>query len=128
MEDEMKRDFDLVRKLLAFFEDKPNDDPIEVPQIDGYSEQEIKYHLVLMHEAGFLRCERVRSLTDPERVIYVLPFELTWQGHEFLQSIKDDTVWRKLKERVIKPSASWTFAIVTDWLKHEINQRIGMPE
>ena len=122
----MKRDLDLVRKLLIFFDDKPDDKAIEVPPIQGYSESEIKYHLILMHEAGFLRCERVRSSTDPERVIYLLPFALTWQGHEFLQSVRDDTVWRKLKERVVKPSSSWTFAILGEWLKREIMQRIGV--
>ena len=119
-------DLDLLRKLLIFFEDKPDGAPVEVPPIDGYSELQIKYHLVLMHEARFLSCERIFSSSDPQRVIYVIPFQLTWQGHEFLQSIKDDTVWRKLKECVLKPSASWTFGILTEWLKQEIKQRIGL--
>ncbi|HUU97323.1 MAG TPA: DUF2513 domain-containing protein [Phycisphaerae bacterium] len=122
----MKRDLELVRKLLIFFEDKPDGAHVEVPPIEGYSELQIKYHLVLMHEAAFLRCERILSSTDPQRVIYVIPFELTWQGHEFLQSVKDDTLWRKLNDRVVKASASWTFGILTEWLKHEIKQRIGL--
>jgi hypothetical protein len=122
----MKRDLDLVRKLLVFFDEKPDDSPVPVPSINGYSELMIKNHLVLMHEAGFLRCERVRSSTDPERVIYVVPFGLTWEGHEFLQSVKDDGVWRKLNESVVKPSASWTFGIIMEWLRQELRQRIGL--
>ena len=122
----MKRDLDLIRKLLVFFEERPHGGPIEIPPIDGYSEMEIQYHLLLLHEAGFLRCERIRSSTDPDRVIRVIPFYLTWEGQEFLQSIKDDTVWRKAKEKVVKPLASWTIVILREWLKQEIKQRIGI--
>ena len=78
----MKRDFELIRQLLIFFEEKQSPQHIEVPPIDGYDELTIKYHLVLLHDAGLLRCEPVRSSTS-ERVIYVLPFDLTWEGHGF---------------------------------------------
>lgn len=52
----------------------------------------IKYHLVLLHDAGYLRCEPVRSSTS-DRVIYVRPFDLTWQGHEFLDKIRNPRIW-----------------------------------
>ena len=122
----MKRDLELIRELLLFFEEKQDDAPVEVPPIEGYSQYQIAYHLLLMHEAGFLHGERQRSLSDPERVISVIPFTLTWQGHEFLQSIKDDNMWRKLKEHVLKPSASWSFAFIGEWIKHELKRTFGL--
>lgn len=82
----MKRDFNLVRKLLLFFEKKADAKPVKAPAIEGYSELEIQYHLVLMHEAGLLHCETVTSESTPDRVIYVIPFDLSWQGHEFLDA------------------------------------------
>lgn len=53
----MKRNFDLIRKLLFFFEEKESPQHVEVPPIDGYDESTIRYHLVLLHDAGLLRCE-----------------------------------------------------------------------
>ena len=51
---------------------------------------------------------------------------LTWEGHDFADSIADDTLWKKAKEKVIKPSASWTFAILGEYLKFEIKHRLGI--
>jgi hypothetical protein len=123
----MKRDMELIRKLLLFFEEKESPQHIKVPPIEGYDDGTIKTHLVLMHDAGFLRCEPVRSSTS-DRVIYVVPFELTWAGHDFLQTMRDDTLWRKAKEHVLKPGASWSFDILKEWAKHELRQKLGLPE
>jgi hypothetical protein len=68
---------------------------IEVPPIPSYDEATIKYHLVLLYDAGYLRCEPVKSGTS-DRVIYVIPFELTWNGHEFLDRIRNPHVWNEV--------------------------------
>lgn len=91
----MKRDLELVRKLLLFFDDKPGPAHVEIPPITGYDDSTIKYHLVLLYEAGFLQCEPVKSTTS-DRVIYVLPFELTWDGHEFLDKIRNQHIWDEI--------------------------------
>ncbi len=98
----MKRDLELVRKLLIFFDDKSGPEHVQVPAIPDYDDLTIKYHLVLLHDAGYLRCETVKSTTS-DRVIYVLPFDLTWSGHEFLDKVRNPHVWDevmgKIKER-----------------------------
>lgn len=107
----MKRDFDLIRKLLIFFEEKESPDMIEVPPIGGYEELEIKYHLVLLHVAGLVRCELVKSTTS-DRTIYVLPFELTWEGHEFLGKIRDEKVWKKIKSVTAEKGSVLVFSVI----------------
>jgi len=107
----MRRDFDLIRKLLLFFEEKPTPQHVELPPIEGYDEPTIRYHLVLMHDAGLLHCEPVRSSTS-DRVIYVLPFELTWEGHEFLDKIRSDGVWRKIRDVAASKGGSLAFAVI----------------
>lgn len=108
----MKRDFDLVRKLLVYFEEKPGPEHVEIPPIAGYDELTIKYHLVLLHDAGLLRCEPVTS-SSSDRVIYVLPFDLTWDGHEFLAKIRDDGLWRKTKDAILSKGGQLTFNTIT---------------
>jgi hypothetical protein len=92
----MKRDLELIRKLLIFFDEKEDPQMVEVPPIPEYDEPTIKYHLVLLYEAGYLSCESVRSGTSKDRVIYVVPFELTWNGHEFLEKIRNPFVWSEV--------------------------------
>jgi hypothetical protein len=53
----------------------------------------------------------VRSPTS-DRVIYVIPFELTWQGHEYLVKVRNDSVWRRVKDVVASKGGSLTFSVV----------------
>lgn len=94
----MKRDMDLVRDLLLFLEKKSR--PAYISQVDipieGHSASEIQYHLNLIYQAGFINGEPIKSTTS-DRVISVLPFDLTWQGHEFLDTVRDPEIWRRAK-------------------------------
>ena len=90
----MTRDPELIRQLLLIFKKKPTRAHIKPVVIPPWDDQTIEYHLVLLYEAGFLRCEPTISSTS-NRVISVLPFELTWEGQEFIskaenQFIRDD--------------------------------------
>jgi len=104
----MKRDFDLIRKLLIFFEEKPGSEPVRKPEIAGYNDIEIMYHLLLLNDAGFLRCEPIKS-TSSDRVIKVIPFELTWDGHEFLDKIRSEEIWNKTKVTIKKKGVDLSF-------------------
>jgi len=50
-------------------------------------------------------------------------------GNEFVDAMRDDTLWKKAKDSVIKPGASWTVKLLFEWLKTEIKQRLigGQP-
>jgi DNA-binding transcriptional ArsR family regulator len=95
----MTRDMDLVRKLLMYFDAKPNPGHIEKPEIDGYDDSTVQNHLILLFDAGLLRAEPVRSSTS-DRIIKVIPFDLTWQGHEFLAKIREEGIWRRVKATI----------------------------
>ena len=89
----MKRDIDLVRKLLIYLEEKPNGKIVKDLELEGFLKGEVQYHLILMDQAGLINCERSVSSTTSDRVIRVYPFSLTWQGHEFLEASRSDTLW-----------------------------------
>jgi len=119
MASEMKRDMDLVRKQLLAIESAQ-----DALSIKGYSKEALLYHLYLLDDAGFIRATFMRGSKGEVMAAHV--FEITWTGHEFLQSIKDDTLWKKAKEDVLKPTASWTFSILTEWLKQEMKTKMGI--
>lgn len=108
----MQRDFNLIRKLLVFFDEKEDPAHVELPDVGAeYTDLQVKYHLILLHQAGFLNCEPVKSSTS-ERVIYVLPFDLTWEGHEFLAKIKNEGVWQKIQSVLASKSGTLAFAVI----------------
>src|SRR5262245_2804334 len=98
VEKNMKRDLELIRKLLVFFDERDAVTHIEAPPIEGYDAAAIKYHLVLMNDAKLLRCEEVKTNTG--FVIYLLPFELTWEGPEFLGKIRSQFVWEEVNAEI----------------------------
>ena len=121
----MKRDFDLVRKLLVYFEEKPGPEHVKIPPIEGYDELTIKYHLFLLHDAGLLRCEPQTS-SSSDRVIEVLPFDLTWDGHEFLAKIRDDGLWQKTKDTILNKGGQLTINTITTVATLLMKKMIGL--
>ena len=89
----MKRDFDLVREILleAEAQDFKRTQPIAPP---GYTNEEIKYHVKIMVDGGLLQEKQ-----DPKIMHPALVFDgLTWEGHEFLDSIREENIWETVKK------------------------------
>ena len=89
----MKRDFELLRKLLLDIEG-------DVVDVSSYSKEQILYHKALLLEAGLADGPKAhyssREFSDiPDRVIIR---RLTWEGHNFIDAIRDEGRWQKAKE------------------------------
>jgi hypothetical protein len=117
----MKRNMDTIRKIVLAV--RESDGPVSSHGFDGIPEPEFAFHAQLLVEAGLVHVTLLpEQCKKPARNAVI--FRLTWAGHDFADSIVDDTLWNKAKENVIKPTASWTFAILLDYLKVEIRRRI----
>ena len=122
---DMKRDLDLVRKILLAVESDPRYDGhhLLAPDISsevGISErpiQEISYHLELLIKEGYLE-----GNTGPLRPTIS---KLTWKGHEFLDDIRDDGIWAKAKQRV-SGLQSVAFSVLAEIAKAEIKKQLGL--
>jgi hypothetical protein len=70
----MKLDMDLVRKILIALEDHPHGSYGQFIRIEGYSPEQIGYHVTLMGEAGLLVAVDVTTMDSespeamPERL------------------------------------------------------------
>ena len=98
----MKRDMDLIRELLIRLEAMPME-PGSVYQIDwddeffDFTEFERNtsvQHFKLLLDAGFI--------SGPARqgTKYFVVTGLSWNGHEFIDSIRNPEVWNKTKAGV----------------------------
>jgi hypothetical protein len=113
----MKRDMDLIRQILLSTEADEN-------KIDAkFTQEEIAYHASLLKDAGFLDAAIVRGPRNQPHGCVLQG--LTWDGHEFLDAMRDDTLWKRAKEKFIKPGASWTAKAIFEYLKLEIIRMTG---
>lgn len=93
----MKRDPDLERDTLLAIETYDGESRpgyadlsrLEAPDL------QVKYHVVLLHEAGLIQAIDASTLNDR---FAMMPIRLTMAGHEYLDTIRDDEVWRRTKE------------------------------
>ncbi|WP_456293247.1 DUF2513 domain-containing protein [Pseudomonas sp. AK106] len=90
----MKLDKDLVREILLAIEasTKTPDSWIDLA-IEGHSEDEVSYHVMLLHEARFIEAQDLCSMSDFDW----RPKRMTIKGHEFLDTVRDGEVWRRTK-------------------------------
>ena len=122
----MKRDMNLIFKILEFFEARDDISIIQNMKIDDYNEQVIKYHLRLMYQANLLVAEEVVSSSTKTRIIEVFPFELSWEGHEFLISLRNKNVLNKIKERFGKSFSDVPFTILKEVALTLFRNEIGI--
>lgn len=50
----MKRDMELVRRILGYFEGKDDAKPVEDLAIEDYDASTVQYHMILLYEAGLI--------------------------------------------------------------------------
>jgi hypothetical protein len=94
----MKRNMDLFRSILLEVEKAPFDGRWHNVEIAGHSADEISYHVKLLSQAGLIEAI---DLSTSDGICWA-PKDLTNDGHEFLDSARNDTVWAKAKDKVTK--------------------------
>lgn len=117
----MKRDMDLVRRIAIAVADS---EQAPVRAVEGIDRATFAMHAQWMEEAGLLRAALLPK-DSLQPAVSALIWRLTWAGCDFADAVRSDTLWAKAKEVVLKPSASWTFGVLLDWLKDRIGEQIG---
>ena len=107
----MKRDLDLVRKILFRAEEIPpgthNQDNLE---FDGYDEATVSEHAILMDEAGLIEASFIGSARGIQTLDSLR--RLLNPGHDMLNAIRNDTVWKRTKDKVGSTVGSTTLEVV----------------
>ncbi|PCJ75787.1 MAG: hypothetical protein COA53_04820 [Rhodobacteraceae bacterium] len=99
----MKRDLDRIRGLLIEIEESDNSRfRVKDGQLSGeskgspWSDFDL-HHISLMWEAKLIR--EARMLGEfPETGEF---FTISWDGYEYLDSVRDDGIWAKTKEKLL---------------------------
>jgi len=88
----MIRSLDLFRQLLFYFENMQNQTNSYSIAIDGYSDDEIAYHCLLLSDAELIEVTG-KSNTSRYRYTVLNIDRLKNEGHNFIAEIRDETKW-----------------------------------
>lgn len=114
----MQRDMDLARRILQELEQYPEPvGPVHI-SLEGKSEDEISYHIKLLHEAGLVEALDMSTL----RQFSWRPMRLTWAGHEFLDASRNDEIWSRAK-RVLREKGGILSFDVLKYVLIELTKR-----
>lgn len=92
----------------------PDDEEIAV---DGYGIGQIEYHLSLLRDQRFINCP------GSPPMIGISFAGLTWQGHDFLDSVRDPEIWEKTKNGV-SVVKGFTFDLLKDLAKGLVKKQL----
>ena len=100
----------LVREILRRVEVEKGAYVKAPMEVEGYEQEEVDYHVIRMREAGLL--EAAWSDTSGSEKIFRRIGPLTWKGHDFLDAIRDDTVWNKTQSKVKSAVGSTSLEVI----------------
>ncbi len=118
----MKRDMDLVRKILLAMEQCEHGHAPGSLEIEGYTDEAIEYHAFLMNEAGLIYAvdtTHMQSLSPS-----ALPLYMTWAGHDFLDASRDEGLWKKAMDIIGEQVKSAPFDVIKTVLVKMIELRL----
>lgn len=106
----MKRDMDLVREILLKVEKAETALLVDAFYSLDENKTLIHYHLDLLIKHGFLDGNLQGSWSS--RVVYGQINGLTWDGQDFLEAMRSETVWKKAKSVIAGSVGSTTFDVI----------------
>ena len=115
----MKRDMDVMRLLLLQLEG----DEKAAERLKAYDEPLVVYNAALLVDSGLAEGSVARG--GENEPLGVAMSHMTWAGHDFLDAARNETLWEKAKQIVMKPDTSFTFETLEEYLKAEIRKQLG---
>ena len=104
----MKRNLELVRKILLAIERSEQTQGTLSIEIDGFDPETVSYQVKLLAEARLIEANDLSTMYQFEWK----PRSLTWAGHEFLDAARNDTVWNKTMTKLKDQATTVPFEVL----------------
>jgi hypothetical protein len=113
---------DLVRKIRFAVEGSETGWAPSPIEFEGFTDEQVGYHVLLAIEAGLITGEDTTRLNGPPEA---LAGRLTWSGYEFLDAARDDTRWNDAKRTIGTKTGALSFTQLTDLLMILMRRQVG---
>lgn len=135
----MRRNPKIFREILLFLEKNTNGYDVlsfnlGVPNTkiiisNDYSDEEIEYHLRLLEDENYLSGDPKSpssSCTGKPQFRNWHITRLTNSGHDFLDTIRNDEVWKQTLEKISKVGGSAALSIIKTIATEIVKANLGM--
>ncbi len=110
----MKLNYDCMRDILLALEKTKINESLSYKVLRhnlNYEADEIWYSCHLLYENGYISATCIDDINNCDLPFYPYIKELTLKGHEFLNSIRSNSIWEKVKAIAKKIGASSASAV-----------------
>lgn len=116
-------DYDLIRYLLLQLE-STDEFPVssEIFANEKYSYKEINFHTNILLDYKYIEAKKLS--TEIGNVFAIL--RMTGQGHEYLNAVRDDVVWKKILQKIAGQAGILTLDMVKEVAVKTIRDNIGI--
>ena len=105
----MKLNPDCCRAVLLAVEEKSLGEIYTLPQLveklETYTTDDITYSCLKLSEAGFLDIATATPLLNQYSPTITTIYDITYQGHIFLEKVRNDNIWEETKSKTRKVGA-----------------------
>lgn len=127
----MKLDYDCVRDVLVALEDLCAFDnetssgfkELSIFDLEDYMKEytndEVYYTVLKLMEAQYIKTE---SVIGGIGAVELLIIDITYEGHQYLNSIRDPKIWKTIKES----TSSLTFTVILKAAEKLIMNQFGL--
>lgn len=118
----MKINYECIRDLLLTLEETLNyDEELKKPKVwlrhissnsrmKNYNLPDIAYSSDMLREAGFVECQ---PLEGDNRILDYLYFSITFEGQQYLGSIRSNKIWSTVKKTFEDASTTMTLDLIS---------------
>jgi hypothetical protein len=120
----MKRNMELIRKIMLAVEGHEHGFAPRELEIEGHSEEEVNYHNYLIVDAGLAEGVDVttRGSESPEYIIR----HLTSRGHDFCDAAGEPSRWQKAMTKIAAVGGSVTLKTLQALLIAYSKEQLGL--
>jgi hypothetical protein len=120
----MKRDMDLIRTIILSLEAIPEAElNLTELTLEGQNDEVILEHLILLQEAGFIDMNVERfGAAPPEFLVH----RITGEGHEFLETVRSDTIWAKSTKFITSAGLGLAVPLLQAVLRAKAAEHLGI--
>lgn len=121
----MKLNHDCIRDLLIYLEenlDYKDKIIINSLKLNNYSKEELMYTADRLYEANYINVNICWNM-DSTHIIVVT--SISYQGHQFLDTIRDDNIWKETKIKASK-FASISLPILQELATSFLKIKLGL--
>lgn len=125
----MELNYDLVRDILIEFAESNHaggptaKEIVQFAESNNISYDQLAFSLARMYEGGLVS-EYPKKINNSYKII--TPGNLTWQGNEYLNSIRNKNIWIETKNRIKKVGSKVTFETIISVASAIATHQLGL--